>query len=192
MDNFAHMNTETEQLDIPALVKERAEILQWLNNAKAREMEIRRQLVSYFFPTLEEGTNNIEKDGYSVKVVHTISRKIDESALDAVMLQMPEEMRNVGVLIGYSPKLIKAGYDSLDEEKRKVFDQALTISEDSAPQLKEIVSLNPTQAAVPVVEPKAAAQMTSFVQSPDTGIAHQTKKKSSAITKSKPSTKKKK
>lgn len=136
------MNTEIQTLDIPALVKERAGILQWLNDAKKREMEIRKMLVSHFFPVLQEGTNKVEKDGYAVKVKHTITRKIDESALDSVMLQMPEAYREIGVLIGYKPALVLANYRNLDEDQLKVFDQALVISDDTAPQLEEIVDID--------------------------------------------------
>lgn len=142
-------NRMNAQLTLPAvleLVKEREEILRWLKPAQAREMEIRRQLAPYFFPNPVEGTQHIEKDGFEVALKHTITRKVDEAALDSVMPQLPEEFRNIGVLIKYKPSLVMDGYRALNEDERRVFDQALTIDA-GAPALE----IRPVQPATPAV-----------------------------------------
>ena len=97
-------------------------------------MEIRRQLAPYFFPNPVEGTQHIEKDGFEAALQHKLTYKLDEAALDAVMPQMPEHYRNLGVLVKYKPSLVLDGYRALDTELRLMFDQALTISE-GAPTL---------------------------------------------------------
>jgi hypothetical protein len=122
-------------LDVAALVAEREKLLQWLKPAQAREMEIRRQLAPYFFPNPVEGTQHVEKYGFEVALKHTLTRKLDEAALSHVMPQMPEEFRNVGVLIKYTPGLVLDGYRALNDEQRLIFDEALTISE-GAPSLE--------------------------------------------------------
>lgn len=124
----------TQPINVAALVAEREQIQQWLKTAQAREMEIRTTLCSHFFSNPKEGTQRIEEAGYVFKLVQPVSRKLDEAALDTIMPQMPEQFRQLGVLIKYSAGLVKAGYDALTEQDRKVFDQALTISL-GAPQL---------------------------------------------------------
>lgn len=122
-------------LDVAALVAEREKLLAWLKPAQAREMEIRRQLAPYFFPNPVEGTQHVEKDGFEVALKHTLTRKLDEAALSHVMPQLPEEFRNVGVLINYKPALVMDGYRALNDDQRLIFDEALTISE-GAPNLE--------------------------------------------------------
>jgi hypothetical protein len=122
-------------LDVPALVAEREKLLAWLKPAQAREMEIRRQLAPYFFPNPIEGTQYIERDGFEVALKHTLTRKLDEAALSHVMPQLPEEFRNVGVLINYKPALVMDGYRALNDDQRLIFDEALTITE-GAPALE--------------------------------------------------------
>ncbi len=122
-------------LDVPALVAEREKLLAWLKPAQAREMEIRRQLAPYFFPNPIEGTQHVERDGFEVALKHTLTRKLDEPALASIMPQMPEQFRNVGVLIKYSAGLVLEGYRALSDEHRLIFDEALTISE-GAPALE--------------------------------------------------------
>lgn len=115
-------------INVPALVAERAKILDWLHAAQDREMEIRRQLTSYFFPAPKEGANRIEQDGYHAVLTHKLIRRLEEAALPAVMPNMPEEFRNVGVLVEYKAGLVLKGYRALSEDSRHIFDQALTIT----------------------------------------------------------------
>lgn len=109
-------------------------------------MEIRKALVSHFInkltAPLKEGVNTVEADGYAVKFQYALGRKLDETALDAVMSQFPEEspFRQLGVLINYKPALVMDGYRSLPEDLQKIFDQALVVTE-SAPTIKEIVPI---------------------------------------------------
>lgn len=127
--------------EIVAKVQERNKILEWLKKRAAREMELRRDLAAFFVPKPKEGTNRIEGEGYEVKVGHTVSRKLDAASLDAVMVQFPEghPARVVGNLIQYKPALVLDFYRTLSDEDRKIFDQALTISDDGAPTLEIVI-----------------------------------------------------
>lgn len=126
--------------EIRAKIAERNQLLAWLDQGKAREMELRKELVSIFCPVRKEGTNNVTGDGFEIKVGHKVSRKLDRAALDCVMSQFPAEhpARVIGNLIEYKPALVLDFYRTLSEQDRKIFDQALTISDDGAPTLEII------------------------------------------------------
>lgn len=194
----------TQPINVAALVAEREQIQQWLKTAQAREMEIRTTLCSHFFSNPKEGTQRTEEAGYVFKLVQPITRKLDEAALDTIMPQMPEQFRQLGVLIKYSAGLVKAGYDALTEQDRKVFDQALTISA-GAPQLtiEKAEAVNPSQAgatpdwpakvATPIMDAYHTAKYhtVEYKSSEDAAMeAHEQLRKQSAAKKaSKPATK---
>jgi len=144
-----------QPIDVSALVAEREKIVRWLKLAQAREMEIRKQLVSHFVSKLtsplKEGTNNVEADGFAVKFIHSMTRTLDQASLESVMQQFPEDSpyRKVGVLIDYKPVLVMDGYRSLDDQNRTIFEQAMTIKE-GAPTLTEIVPI--TKPATPIMD----------------------------------------
>ncbi len=124
--------------ELKAKIAEWNQIKQWLATGSAREMELRKELALQFVPKPHEGTNNVQGLGFAVKVGHTVSRKLDEAALDSVMPQLSEQLRVVGNLILYTPKFNMAVYRTMDAADRKIFDQALTIKEDGAPTLEII------------------------------------------------------
>lgn len=160
--------------EIRAKIAERNGILSWLEKGKAREMELREELVSFFCPVRKEGTNTVTGDGFEIKVGHKVSRKLDTAALDAVMAQFPEghAARVVGNLIQYKPALVLEFYRTLSEQDRKIFDQALTISDDGAPTLEIIFREELT--ANPPPAPAEGAAITPSV--PNTAPARKTKK----------------
>lgn len=123
-----------QPINVAKLVAEREEIQKWIKTAQTREMEIRTTLTKHFFPEAKEGAQRAVEGDLIFTLVQPLTRKLDEAALDAIMPQMPEQFQQVGVLVKYTPGLVKAGYDALTEQDRKVFDQALTISLGS-PQL---------------------------------------------------------
>lgn len=154
--------TNTPAAKIPALVgpsltadvkkdiTEWNEISSWLKKGKAREMELRKKLSGFFCATPREGTNNIEGAGYAVKIDHKVTRELDEAALDAVMPQLPENLRVIGALIEYRPKFKTDAYRALSADDRKIFEQALVIKEDGAPTLEIILREDaPAQVAAP-------------------------------------------
>lgn len=152
-----------EAAQLPALspevktkIAEWNQIREWMAKGKAREMELRRELVSLFVPNPKEGTNHVQGQGFAVTIGHKVSRELDEAALDAVMPQLPEHLRVVGTLISYRPKFDLKVYRSMSDDERKIFDQALTIKE-GAPELEIIVSDAPPAEASPADVDKARA-----------------------------------
>jgi len=123
--------------DAKAKITEWSQISEWLKKGKAREMELRKELVSLFVKKPVEGTNNVQGEGYAVKVSHKITRTLDEAALDAVMPQLPEDFRVIGNLISYKPSFSLDVYRAMSDENKKIFEQALTIK-DGSPELEII------------------------------------------------------
>lgn len=110
----------------------------------AKEQALRKEVFASFFPTPKEGTNNLKlPEGWVLKGVYNLGRKIDEAALPAVSLQLREIGVNADTLVGWEPKLKTATYKELTAEQRAIFDQALVIKPASpgvalvAPKVKE-------------------------------------------------------
>lgn len=121
--------------ELKAKINEWLSITGWMAKAKARETELRKELVAVFVPNPKEGTNHVQGLGFAVTIDHKVSRKLDEAALDAVMPQMPEHLRVVGTLISYEPTFDLKVYRAMTPDERKIFDQALVIK-DGAPSLE--------------------------------------------------------
>lgn len=159
------MNQNNHGAPVAEIYREWQEVSLWLDTAKAREMELRKQLCATFFPEPVEGTNNAfaEIDGkkYAVKVGHKLNRKLDPAALDAVMPELGKldpALCELGVLIKYEAELVKKGYNALTDEQRKIFEQALTITE-GAPELT-ITEVGAEEAppATPIMDAYEAAK----------------------------------
>jgi len=157
------MNQNNHGAPVAELYREWQEVSLWLDTAKAREMELRKKLCATFVPEPVEGTNNAfaEIDGkqYEVKVGHKLNRKLDPAALDAVMPELGKldpALCELGVLIKYEAELVKKGYNALTDEQRKIFEQALTITE-GAPELT-ISEVAGEVTATPVMDAYEAAK----------------------------------
>lgn len=110
----------------------------------AKEQQLRKQVFASFYPAPKEGTNTLElAEGWKLKGVYKLDRKIDEAALPAVAEQLREMGVNSDTLIAWKPDLKTATYKELTAEQRAVFDQALTVKPGSptvelvAPKVKE-------------------------------------------------------
>ena len=110
------------------------------------EQALRKEVMALFFPEPVEGTNKFELEaGWSLKATHKIERKVDESALPAVLQQLREMGINPDPLIRTKPDLDTKAYKSLAQinpDAAHVFEQALTIK--------------PGSPTVELVPPKAA------------------------------------
>ena len=123
-------------------IKDRAEFdfvaLAWAAKAaalidlKAAEMELRKKLFKFAFPTPKENTNTFELGGgWSMKAVHKINRKIDEAALPAITAKLKEMGVSTDALVKWNPELQTANYRLLAENTRLVFEEALIVTEGS-------------------------------------------------------------
>lgn len=97
-----------------------------------REQELRRQVFEHYFKNPREGTNYVElPDGWRLKGIYKLDRKIDEAALPAVKEQLKEMGVNADPLVEYKPSLKIKLYRELTAEQMRIFDQALIIKPSS-------------------------------------------------------------
>ena len=108
------------------------------------EMALRKEVVKMFFPDAREGTTNLDlAQGWKLKAVVKLTRKIDEAALPAVGEQLREIGVNPDTLVEYKPEVVTAAYRALSDASSAIFDNALTTSPAS-----------PTLALIPPKEKK--------------------------------------
>lgn len=151
-------------------IAEWKKIKHWLKTAEPREMELRKLLIEKLFSTVKEGTNRNTGPGIEAKLVQPVKREIDLEKLPGVMEQFPENspLRVLGNLVRVEQVIVfsKDAYNALSPAERKIFDQALTISEQS-PQLEitireeavpDVVSPAPVEALAPDVLAKATRE----------------------------------
>jgi hypothetical protein len=117
------VNAETvTQIDIDAWYKLQAE----LAKIKDAEMVLRKKIFKGLFPTAHEGTNTLQlAEGWVMKATLPYTRKVDI----ALLTNLTPMLRTAGIpmddLINYKPELVKAIYNTLGEDHRKLFDQIL-------------------------------------------------------------------
>lgn len=104
------------------------EMSQELRTLRAKESALRKQIFGAAFDNPVEGTNNHElDDGYVLKAKYPLTRTIDEGALAAITEKLTELGVHPDSLVKYKPELKVAPYRKLNDEQRKLFDQALII-----------------------------------------------------------------
>lgn len=110
------------------------ELSQWyvmqqeLAKLRASEMILRKRIFEHFFPVPEEGTNSVDlADGWVLKGKHTITRNVDQAALQVLSEKFREEGMNPDALIEQKPTLVKRAYNKLTDKQRHLFDQALIV-----------------------------------------------------------------
>lgn len=106
---------------------------QELKLLKAKEALLRSRIVKHYFPNPKEGTNKQTlPDGYILHMTHVINRDVDQSVLDAMKDQFLERKIPVAHLIVYKPSLSKSIYNTLTEDEKLFFDNALISKPGSA------------------------------------------------------------
>ena len=104
------------------------EVQKNLAKVKDEEAKLRKEVFKLFFPNPIEGTNTTElDDGWVLKGVHKLNRKVNETALLTVQKRkgMDEVVKNV---IAYKPSLKKTEYNKLPDAKKNVLDGALVMT----------------------------------------------------------------
>lgn len=110
-----------------------------LKALKHTESILRKRIFSHYFPTPAEGNNDIElADGFLLKGTYPITRKVDEGAFTTLKETFREKGINPDNLVDWKPSLVKAAYNRLTAEERKLFDQVLTIKPGS-PSMKVVL-----------------------------------------------------
>lgn len=93
-----------------------------------RERRLRQELFGELFPSPLEGTNYVGlANGWRLKGVYKLDRKLDEAALPAVRDTLATMDVNADTLVDWKPSLKTTAYKNLPDEARKVFDEALTM-----------------------------------------------------------------
>ena len=99
--------------------------------AIAKEMELRKAVMSEFFPLPKEGVNDFPlAEGWVLKGTYKLDRKVDMGAIPAVYAKLREMGVNPDPLLEYTPSLVTSAYKSMatiNPEAAHIFDQALTI-----------------------------------------------------------------
>ncbi len=131
MKKEAKQFTPVATPEIVTLIKQRAQLQQWLKDAAAKENDMRKKIIAHFFPKLKENTNTYSEPGIKIKVTHPVSRKLLVEKLATVMPQMQDENRLLGALISYVPEFSLEWYRALPDLERKIFDQCLEIKDGS-------------------------------------------------------------
>jgi hypothetical protein len=120
-------------------ISEWFELQRQLAALKSRESLARANVFKHCFPEgsyKPEGTNNFElPDHWLLKAVTSLNRTLSIETLRA----LSEELFKMGVvvddLVRWKPELDLPAYRALNDEQRKVFDQALEIKP-GTPQMK--------------------------------------------------------
>lgn len=121
-------------VEIPGNEATREDMAEWyrlqeqLKKLKAAEMLLRLKIFKFCFPAPKEGTNDLEMgDGYVLKGKHTINREVDQGAFQVLRKNFEEAGIHPDALVQYKPSLVKREYNTLTDEQRQLFDQALIV-----------------------------------------------------------------
>lgn len=121
-------------VEIPENEVTQADLAEWykmqeeLKKLRSKEMLLRQKIFKFFFPDPKEGTNSHNMaDGYVLKGKYGLNRDIDPGAFQVLR----DTFEGAGIrpdsLVQYKPFLVKREYNTLTEEQRRLFDQALIV-----------------------------------------------------------------
>jgi hypothetical protein len=97
-----------------------------------QEMALRKTIFTQAFPKPTEGTNSEDlPEGWVIKGVYKLERKIDPDVLPAIRAELQKQEVNLDTLIRWKPELETKAYKALNETARAIFDNALTIKPSS-------------------------------------------------------------
>lgn len=110
---------------------------------KAKEGMLRSRIAKAYFPNPVEGTNkHTLPDGYILKLTHVINRDVDEAVLAAKKDEFLARNIPVAHIVVYKPSLSKSVYNTLTDEDKVFFDNAL-ISKPGSPTLEIVPPAKP-------------------------------------------------
>lgn len=116
--------------DRKALLEEWWKSVQAMTAAKAlidREQMLRKLVFAEFFPAPVEGTNKIDiENGWQLKAVHKLDRKIDEAALPSTLDALRKKGISADSLVRYKPEIQIKAFKGLTKEDRDIFSACLT------------------------------------------------------------------
>lgn len=105
-----------------------SEMVQQLKTLRTAEMLLRKKITIHYFPLAIEGTQSVKLNaGYKLRLTLPYDRSFDMGALAAGREMFQENGINVDSLMRTKYELKKKEYNTLTEEQRNLFDQALII-----------------------------------------------------------------
>lgn len=117
-----------------AVRKEMAPIAELIMPLASKEMALRKRIIETAFPLVNGEVMSVEgtkyKDlanGWKMKGVIKVERKLDEAAWPAVEEQLQKLLIATGPLVRRKPELVVKEYKQLTKEMQKIVDQALDI-----------------------------------------------------------------
>lgn len=105
-----------------------AEAKDKLEEVKALEGKLRKELFDQAFPEANEGTNTEElPGGWKIKGIFKVNYTVDEAALPEVLKQLTAHEVVVDNLVSYKPSLKVGEFKKLPENLQILMGTALTI-----------------------------------------------------------------
>lgn len=102
-----------------------------------KEQKLRRELMAMYFMSPVEGTQYVNlPNGWKLKLVHKIDRKVDEKTIGAIS----DELRMAGfdpnLVFKWKPELSVTGFKALAVEGQKIAAQAFTEKPANTPTIE--------------------------------------------------------
>ena len=137
--------TDIAQVTTPTLedLKRLYELQEQLATLKSTESMLRRRIGDHFFPTPTEGSKENkyplaqlgDNTGAILQMDHKINRTVLEPELAVLKTKITESQGTdaplsklpFNKLVKYKPELVKAEYNKLTDEEKKLMDEALNI-----------------------------------------------------------------
>lgn len=106
---------------------------------KDQELVLRKKIFVAWFKSPKEGTNNLPlTDGWVLKAVYPVNRKVDVPKLSVKRQDLQDAGLKLDDLIKYKPEVSVTEYKKLTDEQRKLFDEILEISP-GTPQMEIVL-----------------------------------------------------
>ena len=106
-----------------------------LKAAKSVELELRKQVIEEYFPTLEEGAQSVEIEGDAELVcTQPYSYSVDSDTLDEGLEHIPKTKRDKIVI--WKPSMSVAVYRKLTKKARNAFTAECVTIKPGTPSLK--------------------------------------------------------
>lgn len=141
--------------------------------AELRTAEVleRKTLASYYFPEPVEGTNRLPLGGgFDLKMGHSITRKVDEAALENVKVAQARKLKlNLDELFPSKPSLNLTAYRKLNDDQRAFVDTLLDIKVSDTPSLHIVPQADTAGAAAHKAAAEAMAGNAGAPPSPEAG-----------------------
>lgn len=107
-----------------------------LATIKDQEIALRSEIFKEVFVHPTEGTNTADlPEGWKLKGTYKLNRKLDESALPAILEQLRKKKVNTDQIILYKPTLDTRAYRLMEPDMRHLLEKAMVI-EPGAPTLE--------------------------------------------------------